>query len=1116
MEIDSNNDYEEVDYDAGDSVVVDDDDGDDFVDETPKKKSKTSNKRSTPNNKSKSNTKKRKSVQISLNNNNNSNELYDVLLSSIDLRSTVQDWLGVYIDDRNSALETLINCLIKTTGCLQSITKEQSVDYDGIPDIIDQLEYSFKNQTNPMYPLIVKTGNLKKLSLSIQKLLNEIIKCTSDSSSLYDNSDDDDHLMETLLHWTTTLSSSPLRAFRHTATVWALCLTTSLCKLGQDLEKQFSKESNKKRKTEKFNKLIDQKTIIENYVQEITDGVFIHRYRDIEGVIRSECVKSLGNWMKLWPSKFFEGNYLRYTGWLLSDIDNNVRISAIESLVPLYEDEGNLTQLQHFTDRFKNRLIDMCFKDVDLNVRLSSLKVIIEIDNHELLDEDERLVISKLGFDSNLKTRKTSGIFWKNLINDERQKLGNLINNNNDDRSNLENLITIKSLTSLIVKSIKLIDNNNDENDDSNQQQNLQSSRIKLAINDWWENLEIIQDWESMMNVLIDDQSIESEESYLNLLKLNENEENVLVEVFCSCVYQIKHLSDGNNSTNTNKGKKKVINENESNYEKLSRSLIYSFSTLISKHQSVPIRMTDILLIPKYINLTLYLDLRLESQFETLYEEICQQLQKHNLKSVITSSIESILSLNDFNILNNITNRNFNKLTYSLFLNLKNLLSGFEIENSTIEEEKVYGIEIALFRINNIISRINLNDTIGEIDENFFKIMLALSFRGTYSYKIEENMIINSLQFLFLTMLWNFNQFLNLNEDEDEDRYDNFKNAILNDRNDFTNILIDLFKSEKSNASDKIKAKAFKMLIEIQILCSNSNNRSEESLPVTARKLPLEFNSELENDCLEFVENEIEKYSQDLNLNEDNDEEVEENNDDDEDDESDESDVESTPKATDRNRKGKKKNEKKNVNGNERIIKNALSLNNINKSYEFIEMIAIVIKAIRVGVVNIKHLHVILSNSGRFGIMFDNLIKLSLDAVREINLNNQLTEEEESEMIDMLKSSLVNCHQFILEDIAIDENNLVGLARSIASSLVIRGSQLKILKRCSMSLLFGLHKVIINYVIKNLKNVLDNDEGRNRKANDKIMKYNYLFKSLIQLVGSFPSNLINGNCAHEM
>ena len=49
-------------------------------------------------------------------------------------------------------------------------------------------------------------------------------------------------------------------------------------------------------------------------------SVFVHRYRDADPGIRADCVRELGKWMKTHPAYFLSGTYLRYVGWLLSDM----------------------------------------------------------------------------------------------------------------------------------------------------------------------------------------------------------------------------------------------------------------------------------------------------------------------------------------------------------------------------------------------------------------------------------------------------------------------------------------------------------------------------------------------------------------------------------------------------------------------------------------------------------------------------------------------------------------------------------------------------------------------------------------------------------------------------
>lgn len=46
------------------------------------------------------------------------------------------------------------------------------------------------------------------------------------------------------------------------------------------------------------------------------------RYRDLDPLIRTECVKQLGIWMKTLPDFYLESAYFKYVGWMLDDIVN--------------------------------------------------------------------------------------------------------------------------------------------------------------------------------------------------------------------------------------------------------------------------------------------------------------------------------------------------------------------------------------------------------------------------------------------------------------------------------------------------------------------------------------------------------------------------------------------------------------------------------------------------------------------------------------------------------------------------------------------------------------------------------------------------------------------------
>lgn len=127
-------------------------------------------------------------------------------------------------------------------------------------------------------------------------------------------------------------------------------------------------------------------------------SVFIHRFRDLDPVIRTECISSLSTFFDTLPSHFAtDSNYLRYVGWVLSDIAAPVRLAAVKALQVVYEGAGAagsgskkkkkgdtdgviLPSLRHFTTRFLPRLLEIARFDVDISVRVAVMNVLEYID----------------------------------------------------------------------------------------------------------------------------------------------------------------------------------------------------------------------------------------------------------------------------------------------------------------------------------------------------------------------------------------------------------------------------------------------------------------------------------------------------------------------------------------------------------------------------------------------------------------------------------------------------------------------------------------------------------------------------------------------------------------
>lgn len=150
-------------------------------------------------------------------------------------------------------------------------------------------------------------------------------------------------VLDKLQQWVFSLSSTNFRPFRHTATVISLGFITTLCEIYAKVNKahdnsNMSLEKEKKgKKTARIKELERMAEEQERQLKTLTDlmestydryphfsddfdsSVFVHRFRDVDHRIRTECVHELGLWMQRLPQIYFDAAHLRYMGWALSD-----------------------------------------------------------------------------------------------------------------------------------------------------------------------------------------------------------------------------------------------------------------------------------------------------------------------------------------------------------------------------------------------------------------------------------------------------------------------------------------------------------------------------------------------------------------------------------------------------------------------------------------------------------------------------------------------------------------------------------------------------------------------------------------------------------------------------
>ncbi|NXS55892.1 STAG3 protein, partial [Brachypteracias leptosomus] len=146
--------------------------------------------------------------------------------------------------------------------------------------------------------------------------------------------------------------------------------------------------------------LQEQQKEIENMMNAIFKGVFVHRYRDVVPEIRAICMEELGTWMRSYAASFLTDGYLKYIGWTLHDKvghwggsggaaraggpadvtpapslqQREVRLQCVKALQGLYGHRDTATHMELFTSRFKTRMVAMVLdKEPDVAVEVVKL-----------------------------------------------------------------------------------------------------------------------------------------------------------------------------------------------------------------------------------------------------------------------------------------------------------------------------------------------------------------------------------------------------------------------------------------------------------------------------------------------------------------------------------------------------------------------------------------------------------------------------------------------------------------------------------------------------------------------------------------------------------------------
>ncbi|KAG9478496.1 hypothetical protein GDO78_013507 [Eleutherodactylus coqui] len=649
------------------------------------------------------------------------------------MQSVVDDWIEAYKHNKDVALLDLINFFIQCSGCKGVVSGEMFRHMQN-SEIIRRMTEEFDEDSGD-YPLTMAGPQWKKFKFSFCEFIGVLVR-QCQYSIIYD-----EYMMDTVISLLTGLSDSQVRAFRHTSTLAAMKLMTALVNVALNLsinmdntQRQYEAERNKmigKRANDRLELLLQKRKElqenqdeIENMMNAIFKGVFVHRYRDAIAEIRAICIEEIGVWMKMYSDAFLNDSYLKYVGWTMHDKQGEVRLKCLTALQGLYYNRELNSKLELFTSRFKDRIVSMTLdKEYDVAVQAIKLLTLVLQSSDEVLTAEDCENVYHLVYSAHRPVAVAAGEFlYKKLFSCREPEDDGILKR----RGRLSpNANLVKTLVFFFLES------------------ELHEHAAYLVDSMWDCATELLKDWECMNSLLLDD-PLNGEEA------LTDRQESALIEIMLCTIRQAAecHPPVGRGTGKrvlTAKEKKAQLDDKT----RLTELFAVSLPQLLAKYSVDAEKVTNLLLLPQYFDLEIYTTGRLEKHLEALLRQIRSIVEKHTDTDVLEACSKTYHALcnEEFTIFNRVDIAK-SQLIDELADKFNRLLEDFLQEEEEPDEDDAYQVLSTLKRITAFHNAHDLSRW------DLFSSNYKLLKTGIENGDMPEQIVIHALQCTHYVILW--------------------------------------------------------------------------------------------------------------------------------------------------------------------------------------------------------------------------------------------------------------------------------------------------------------------------------------------------------------------------
>ncbi|RAH67635.1 cohesin subunit IRR1 [Aspergillus aculeatinus CBS 121060] len=724
------------------------------------------------------------------------------------VETVAAEWLTAYQEDQSAAVTELVNMMLRCSGTDLDVDTHDIEDVDNVPTRVGDLAIRYDAVGITEYPLISKSRKLRSFQPVLESFFMALIQTLHHSSVLYT----DPNLFENLLVWMAGFSTSRCRPFRHTAVVITMTIMNAFCDLAREITTLVStsrKQLESERKKKNVNKgradaiasaIEDNEQKIEVIDDALKDGVdiiFVHRYRDVDPHIRTECMISLGRWIRTYREYFFDGQFLRFFGWILADPVPQARLVVVNQLRDIYGNRDNVAGLRAFNERWRQRLVEMAAHDADITVRASVIELLDIVRETGLIEPADIDTVGKLVFDNEARVRKAAGRFFvanvEDVFDSTLEELGEEVNElfGEEDEDDFESPKRSWIKFKCLVDILQAYDNM--ESEEHREDPSIPSrdallgasmeTRFVLATEAIYPHLTDLSHWQSLAGYLLYDHSQISDDtaeddaaaSVRQAYKMQEGQEVILLEVLCSAV-KLRVLDIAKSDIDKRGRKVKTLTDKIPELqEEIAHSLAQIIPQLLNKFGSVPEAASAVLRLEHLVDLGKIEDIQKDATaYTSLLNDINKQFLTHSDRDVLAEASVAFLHAKSSDDMREALEGKVQELWDNMIDTLCTLSRETEVaEGGSIAPATLNELINTVTRISNLASIIDCTHVLEtmpstrtkgkskDFAEAPFNTLLHLVERGLRaeeddedSAKAETELVVNAIRTLLFYFMW--------------------------------------------------------------------------------------------------------------------------------------------------------------------------------------------------------------------------------------------------------------------------------------------------------------------------------------------------------------------------